>query len=160
MNALTAYFRNITDAVSTTLAGMKITLRYWVREPAITVEYPDRLGPGVTTDNLVSPRYRGFLKLVSSNCIGCMQCMRACPIDCIRIKIDKIEETRMITRFDINQARCMHCGLCVEECPSGALTFTRRFEGACYDIRGLRSVQLSAPTPVAKLRRGPAGGRP
>jgi len=46
MSAVAEYFRNIRNAVATTVAGMRITLRYWVKEPAITVEYPDRLGQG------------------------------------------------------------------------------------------------------------------
>lgn len=59
----------------------------------------------------------------------------------------------MLTRFDVNQAKCMYCGLCVEECPSGALVFTKRFEGACYDIEDLRVKHVTRPVPVAKLRK-------
>ncbi len=153
MNAVAAYFRNIRDAVTTTLGGMRITLRYWVKEPAITVEYPDRLGAGKTVDDIVADRYRGFLKVALDKCIGCMQCSRACPLSCIRINIEKIEERRMFTRFDVNQAKCMYCGLCVEECPSGALIFTKRFEGACQDVRELRMRHVTEPTPVAKLQK-------
>jgi NADH-quinone oxidoreductase subunit I/NAD(P)H-quinone oxidoreductase subunit I len=157
MNAAAAYFKNIKDAVSTTLAGMRITLRYWVREPAITVEYPDRLGKGITKDDIVADRFRGFLKLDASKCIGCMQCMRACPLACIRINVERGTEGRMLTRFDINQAKCMYCGLCVEECPSQALTFTKRFEGACFDVKELRIAHIVAPTPVARLRKDGKG---
>lgn len=157
MNAVTAYFKNVKDAVSTTLTGMRITLRYWVREPAITVEYPDRLGKGKTKDNIVAERFRGFLKLDASYCIGCMQCMRICPINCIRINVEKGPEGRVLTRFDINQAKCMHCGLCVEECPSQALTFTKRFEGACFDVKELRIAHITTPVAVAKLRKDAKG---
>ncbi len=153
MNAVAQYFKNIKDAVVTTITGMKITLRYWVKEPAITVEYPDRLGEGKTVADIVSDRYRGFLSVDPSRCIGCMQCMRACVLHCIRITVDKGEVGRMLTQFDINQAKCMYCGLCVEECPSGALAFTKRFEGACYDLRDLRVRHVAAPVPVAKLRK-------
>jgi NADH-quinone oxidoreductase subunit I/NAD(P)H-quinone oxidoreductase subunit I len=153
MNAVTAYFRNIRDAVSTTLGGMKITLRYWLKEPAITVEYPDRLGPGKTAETIVAERYRGFLHVHLNKCIGCMQCMRVCPIHCIRIAAEKIGDSRMLTRFDVNQAKCMYCGLCVEECPSGALVFSKRFEGACFDARELRVRHVTGPVPVAKLSK-------
>ncbi|HTG01917.1 MAG TPA: 4Fe-4S binding protein [Nitrospirota bacterium] len=153
MNAVAQYFRNIRDAVVTTLAGMRITLRYWMKEPAITVEYPDRLGPGETVDDIVSERYRGYLKLFSDKCIGCMQCMRACPINCIRIVVEKTAEVRMISRFDVNQAKCMYCGLCVEACPSQALAMTKRFEGACFDISELRVRHVFDPVPVAKLKK-------
>jgi NADH-quinone oxidoreductase subunit I/NAD(P)H-quinone oxidoreductase subunit I len=153
MNGVAEYFRNIRDAVRTTAIGMKITLRYWAREPAVTVEYPDRLGKGRTSEDLVPDRYRGFLTVTPSECIGCMQCMRACPINCIRIVVEKGPEGRMLTRFDVNQAKCMYCGLCVEECLAKALVFTKRFEGACYDARDLRVRHVDAPTPVARLKK-------
>lgn len=153
MNAVAGYFRNIVDAVRTTAVGMKITLRYWVKEPAVTVQYPDRLGKGKTAEDIVSDRYRGFLKLEASQCIGCLQCMRSCPLNCIRIVVEKQPAGRMLTRFDVNQAKCMYCGLCTEECPAKALKFTKRFEGACFDIKDLRVRHAAAPTPVAKLRK-------
>ncbi|MDH4161765.1 MAG: 4Fe-4S binding protein [Nitrospirota bacterium] len=151
MNAVAEYFRNIADAVTTTIAGMKITLRYWVKEPSITVEYPDRLGPGKTAADVVADRFRGFLRLDLDKCIGCMQCMRACPINCIRITVEKTAEIRMLTRFDVNQAKCMYCGLCVEECPSNALVFSKRFEGACFNMQELCVRHVTGPVPVAKL---------
>ncbi len=153
MNAVVAYFRNIKDAITTTVGGMKITLRYWVKEPAITVEYPDRLGAGRTVSDIVADRYRGFLRVDPDRCIGCMQCMRACSIHCIRIVVEKVGDVRMLTRFDVNQAKCMYCGLCVEECPAKALVFTKRFEGACFDVRELRMRHVTTPKPLAKLQR-------
>ena len=153
MIAAFAYFKNIKDAVATTVMGMKITLRYWVKEPAITVEYPDRLGKGKTASDLVSDRFRGFLSVDLSKCIGCMQCMRACVLRCIRITVEKGETGRMLSRFDINQAKCMYCGLCTEECPSKALTMTKRFEGACYDVGELCFRHVTTPVPVAKLQK-------
>jgi NADH-quinone oxidoreductase subunit I/NAD(P)H-quinone oxidoreductase subunit I len=59
----------------------------------------------------------------------------------------------MLSRFDVNQAKCMHCGLCVEVCPTSAIVFTKRFEGACYDIRDLRIRHVMTPVPVAKLQK-------
>ncbi len=153
MNPVARYFRNIRDAVATTLTGMRITLRYWMKKPAITVEYPDRLGEGRSAEDLVSDRYRGFLKVDAGGCMGCMQCMRACPINCIRIVVKKESDRRMLARFDINQAKCMYCGLCVEECPTGALRFTKRFEGASFDLRDLCISHISIPAPVAVLRK-------
>lgn len=154
MNAVAAYFRNIRDAVTTTFGGLKITLHYWVKEPSITVEYPDRLGAGKTSEDIVAERYRGFLRVDLGRCIGCMQCMRVCPLSSIRIAVEKVQDRRMLTRFDVNQAKCMYCGLCVEECPSGALVFTKRFEGACFDVQELCVRHVSTPVPVAKLAVG------
>src|SRR5574340_810172 len=98
MNAVAAYFRNIRDAVTTTFNGLKITLHYWIKEPSITVEYPDRLGAGKTSEDIVAERYRGFLRVNVDKCIGCMQCMRVCPLNSIRIAVEKVRDSRMLTR--------------------------------------------------------------
>lgn len=154
MSPVTRYFRNIRDAVVSTAQGMAVTLHYWAREPAITVEYPDRLPPGVTKENLVSRRWRGHLGFASARCTACTLCMRACPIACIRVASERREEGRYLTVFDVNQARCMYCGLCVEECPTGALHFTRAFEGATPRLDDLYVRHLPAPVPAARPSRG------
>lgn len=150
MNPTARYFRNIRDAIVTTARGMRVTLRYWVREPAITVEYPDRLPPGTTKEDLVSPRWRGHLGLIADLCTGCAQCMRACPIDCIRVASERREAGRWLTAFDVNLARCMYCGLCVEACPTGAVAFTRRYEGATARLDDLYERHLVSPVPAAR----------
>ncbi|MBI4842793.1 MAG: 4Fe-4S binding protein [Nitrospirae bacterium] len=143
------YFGNITNAVRTTYKGMKITLKYWVKEPSITVEYPDRIG-GLRSEDLVSERFRGYLKVETSKCTGCLLCMRVCPIDCILIEVNRRDDRRYLDRFDIDQAKCMYCGLCVEECPSAAILFSKKYEGACYDMKELCVSHVSSPVPAAR----------
>lgn len=157
MSTTLQYFGNIRDAVVSTVKGMAITLHYWVKEPSITVEYPDRLGKDITMDDLIAERYRGFLAVNISKCIACMQCMRICPIRCIRVNTEKQETDRFITAFDINQAKCMHCGLCVEVCPTGAILFTKRFEGACFDIRDLCVRHIDVPMKAARVGKDREG---
>jgi NADH-quinone oxidoreductase subunit I/NAD(P)H-quinone oxidoreductase subunit I len=148
MNPAVQYFKNIWDAIYTVSLGMIITLKYWVKEPPITIEYPDRLkkGPlilsGNSLEEIVSDRFRGFLTVDFSTCIGCLQCMFTCPTDIIAIQT--------VTRFDINQSKCMYCGLCVEVCPTDAIVHSKRFEGACYDIKELCIRHVETPVPVAK----------
>lgn len=48
---------------------------------------------------------------ITDECIGCGNCMEACPQRCI-------EEG---TPFAIRQENCLHCGLCVENCPVHAI---------------------------------------
>lgn len=89
----------------------------------------------------MSPNYRGILHVDMEICTACLICMRACPIDVIAITNVKCEKekfpgrsgkmavkTRAATRFDIDIAKCMFCGLCVEPCPTGAIYHTNEFE--------------------------------
>ncbi|MBU2648319.1 4Fe-4S binding protein [bacterium] len=93
---------------------------------------------------------RGILDVNLSLCTACQICQKACPIDCIvidNVKCDKTKledevgnpvlnrftqkealKTRTVTRFDINAAKCMYCGLCAMACPTTAIRHTNRFE--------------------------------
>jgi len=96
--------------------------------------------------------YRGFLDVDMRICTGCMLCMNACPIQCISIDMVKKQVSpvqgaaedhkppqtiRLISKFDINIALCMFCGLCTEVCPTGAIHFTREFERSTPNINDL-----------------------
>lgn len=139
--ALSSYFRNIWEGISTTAGGMGVTFTYLFFRKPITIQYPDRIPMPV--QEMLPERYRGHLSVDIKNCISCRACEQACPIDCIKIEDVKIEKTSITPRtgkttaktkapyrFDINLARCMYCGLCVEPCPTEAITHTREFEGS------------------------------
>ena len=49
---------------------------------------------------------------ITDACIGCQSCVAVCPQQCI--------DTDSIP-FVIDQAHCLHCGNCMEECPVGAV---------------------------------------
>jgi len=93
-------------------------------------------------------RYRGFLEVDMDICTACKACERDCPINVIAIDIEKREDVRGMTRFDIDMGKCMYCGICVEACPTDArapgddeltkcIRMTREFEGATTDFETL-----------------------
>jgi formate hydrogenlyase subunit 6/NADH:ubiquinone oxidoreductase subunit I len=43
----------------------------------------------------------------------------------------------VLTRFDIDIAKCMYCGLCSEPCPTGSIHHTPEFEGADFSLESM-----------------------
>lgn len=153
------------SSVSTVLEGLTITASHMLRRP-ITIQYPDRTARPVKA--MLPERLRGFLGVRLETCTACTLCEQACPIRCIAIGIEKrpLPEgdagklpQRLIRSFDIDVGLCMFCGLCTEACPTGAIHFTREFEGATPDLAELtfRFVKGDPVLPF-KPAKGRAGG--
>lgn len=152
-----AYFRNIKDGFKTAFEGMSISFAtMFVRKE--TVQYPevDITSNETITEKYkgslmgMSENYRGILDVDLSLCTACQICQKICPIACIvidNVKCDKARlsdgdgnpvlnrftqkealKTRTVTRFDINAAKCMYCGLCEKACPTTAIRHTKNFE--------------------------------
>jgi formate hydrogenlyase subunit 6/NADH:ubiquinone oxidoreductase subunit I len=152
--SVSEYFRSISQSATTIFEGMVVTFSHLLRKPT-TVQYPDRTEKPMT--EMLPPRYRGLLEVQLDICTGCRRCARVCPIECIVVETAKNPESKQLemTRFDIDIAKCMFCGLCVEACKfesSGALRHTREFEGATDDLSSLifRFVP-DEPVPLAKM---------
>lgn len=75
------------------------------------------------------------------DCIGCDQCARACPVNCIEIETVKAvsgedlgvtfnnkRKALWVTKFDIDLAKCCYCELCVPPCPTFCITMSDTFE--------------------------------
>jgi formate hydrogenlyase subunit 6/NADH:ubiquinone oxidoreductase subunit I len=159
---MSAYFRNIMDTATSVFEGMSITFSHLFRKPS-TIQYPDKI-PQRLAETLPD-RFRGFLKVDMEICTACLACMTDCPIDCIKIvtKKDEALKERVLTQFDIDEAKCMYCGLCTEPCPTGAIHFTKEFEGATENIEDLifRFVpegQIIVPYKAPKKEKSGTGG--
>src|SRR5205814_2766232 len=149
------YLRNIKDAALTIADGMAVTFSHLVRRP-YTVQYPDRLPDGVRVQDTLPFRYRGILEVDLEICTACLACERACPIDYIVVDAekDKAAGGLVMTRFDIDLAKCMYCGLCSEPCPTGAIHHTPEFEGADYSLESLVRKFVKTPVLAYKPKKG------
>jgi len=151
-NGVGRYFKNIKDAVATIFEGMTVTFSHLVRKP-YTIQYPDRVP--VRIQDTLPFRYRGILEVDLEICTGCLACERACPIDCIVIDAPKDQKTKemLLTRFDIDIAKCMYCGLCSEVCPTGSIHHTTEFEGADFSLESMIRRFVKAPVVAYKAKK-------
>ena len=127
------YLKNTWEGIWTVLIGMKVTLKH-LFTPAVTIQYPDEHRP-------IPDRARNRLYVNIDDCIGCMQCQRACPVQCIDIETVKAvpgdepgltslgtKKALWVTKFEIDFAKCMYCQLCVFPCPTECIYMTEVFE--------------------------------
>jgi len=104
--------------------------------------------------DMLPARYRGFLEVDLAVCTGCPGLRARCPIDVIKIagrqRIRANPKQRVITQFDIDESKCMFCGLCVEPCPTGAIAPHARVR---VDREGGARIWSSAGCPTRPSRR-------
>jgi len=151
---MSSYLNNIVDTATSIFEGMSVTFSHFFRTP-YTVQYPDRMP--VRVQDTLPYRYRGLLEVDLEICTGCLACERACPIECIRIdaRKDKATKAMILSRFDIDLAKCMYCGLCSEPCPTGSIHHTREFEGADYSLESM--IRRFVPVPVEAYKPKKSG---
>jgi NADH-quinone oxidoreductase subunit I len=137
------YFRNIWLGIFTAFVGMKITLKHMVNIRKVTIQYPKVKMP-------LPDRVRNRLYVNMDDCIGCDQCAKACPVNCIAIETAKSLPTEdlgttstgqkkrlWVTRFDIDIAKCCYCSLCVWPCPTECIKMTDVYEFSEFDRHDL-----------------------
>ncbi len=143
MNGLKQYFKDTWLGIWTVLVGMKVTFKH-LFVPAVTIQYPD------VRVNLPE-RVRNRLYVNMDDCIGCDQCARACPVDCIDIETVKSvpgedlgitsngkKKALWVTVFDIDIAKCCYCQLCVFPCPTECIYMTDVYEFAEFERENLK----------------------
>ena len=135
---MSGYFTDIKDGIFTVLVGMKITWNHlFVKN--VTIQYPD-------VKREMPDRVRNRLYVNMDDCIGCDQCAKACPVNCITIDTAKalteedLGETSTgnkkrlwVTKFDIDIGKCCYCGLCTFPCPTECIWMTDAFEFSEYN---------------------------
>jgi NADH-quinone oxidoreductase chain I len=136
------YFKNTWQGLWTAIVGMTITFKH-LFVPAVTIQYPD-------VKVQMPERSRNRLYVNMDDCIGCDQCARACPVDCITIETVKSipgedlgitsqgkKKALWVTQFDIDIAKCCYCSLCVYPCPTDCIYMTDVYEFSEYERENL-----------------------
>jgi NADH-quinone oxidoreductase subunit I len=137
------YFINIWQSVSTLLIGLSITFRHMlkIRKGNVTLQYPEEKWPRperkIGFDPSVYNLIRSRLEVDIEDCIGCLKCVRACPVGCIDIETVKVpkgtdigttsnDTTKrlLVKRFNIDMSECLYCNLCVYPCPEDCIYMT------------------------------------
>ncbi len=162
------YFKKMLDAVKSVFTGLGVTIGYGVspgRE--VTQQYPE-------VKREPYDRFRGKLFVDINICTGCTACARICPVDAIVLKTvrDENKKLRPVV-FDIDNARCIYCGLCVEACPvDNCLYFRKEYEFSSYSKDELIShfglgelpqpdkPAADRPSPDMPAQAGPAKDQP
>ena len=146
--------------------GFSVTFRQIFRRD-VTKQYPKVIPP-------LPPRAHVGRPLLNRHangrekCSGCERCAWACPADAIYVQgADNDPENpvsageRFASVYQINYLRCIMCGLCVEACPTRALTLTNNYELA-FESREdaiFEKGQLLEPPPPLGTAPGTEQGR-
>ena len=144
-----AWLHNVYQAVFTVLKGMMVTVWYLketYRRRTFTerFEYPE-------LPLAVAPRYRGFHRFDLVTCIGCDQCAKACPVDCIYIHKEKNPTGKgfRVNGFMIDYTKCMFCSLCVDPCPVECIFMGSNHDLSCFGRDGCVVDYAKLPLDIA-----------
>lgn len=87
---------------------------------------------------------------ITSKCIGCGACKRACPVDCINGEQKQHHE--------IDYTRCTHCGQCIAACPVNAITAGDNTFRFLRDLATPNKVVITQMAPAVRVAIGETFG--
>jgi formate hydrogenlyase subunit 6/NADH:ubiquinone oxidoreductase subunit I len=132
------YFKNIWLGIFTVLNSMQVAWRHLFAR-SVTLQYP-------TQRWKMPERSRGRLLNKIEDCIGCSQCARVCPTQCITVHTEKrgkdepdkfaSDGTAIKLRtylYDIDMTLCCYCAICTFTCPTHCLIMTGEYEYSVYN---------------------------
>ncbi|MBC7691266.1 MAG: 4Fe-4S binding protein [Methylotenera sp.] len=144
LSTLAEYFRDVFRGARSLFGSFMTALPYLLNvnsgdlRKEVTEQYPDPVS-SKTADDL-PPRTRGLLFNDIDRCSACRECEWVCPVHCIEVETQSVpaDAKVWVSKFDIDFAKCIFCGLCVEVCQPASLIHTKQFEGSVYDVRDLK----------------------
>ncbi len=171
---MSQWLKDIWEGVSTVLIGMRITWRHLFTRK-VTLHYPEERWQ-------LPPRSRMRLFMKYEDCIGCGQCVRACPVNCIYLKAEKRAPTASaiyaangqpikldVHVFDIDMSLCCYCNLCTYPCPTDCIYMTPEYEFASTDLtqhlyhfakKGAKFLTVNPKAPAAPAAAPPKPAPP
>ena len=142
------YLVKIWVAMKTIFIGLGVTGRHFFMRNAtqqyLADENPEaRWVSPIVPEGQLNERSRMRLHVKIEDCIGCKQCEKACPVDCIYITTEKREKDespifasdgtaikQRVVQFDIDMSLCCYCNLCTYPCPTVCILMTPEYEFA------------------------------
>ena len=140
-NAFFKYLKNLLSGIhsigSSCITALPYVLGWGEGRKEVTEQYPDPVSSR-TADEL-PPKTRGILYNDIEHCTGCKDCTGVCPTNCINVEneLGPDPSKNWVAVFNIDFAKCIFCGLCVEVCEPQSLLHTKQYEGAVYDVEDM-----------------------